>query len=97
MRSTLPSLSALGSLPPPTFFFSLTQSKLALVEEKDCLGKDVKRICLVAHQSLQQSIKYNAEERQSAPPLHPLILKLAVGFFPPFSYSMDTVTFKSLS
>lgn len=70
MRSTLPSLSALGSLPPPTFFF-LTQSKLALVEEKDCLGKDVKRICLVAHQSLQQSIKYNAEERQSAPPSTP--------------------------
>lgn len=59
MRSASPSLSAPGSL--PSFFF---QPKLALVEERDCLGKDVKRICLVAHQLFQQSIKYNGEGRE---------------------------------
>lgn len=61
---------------PCLLFF---QPKLALVEERDCLGKDVKRICLVAHQSFQQSIKYSGEGREMPP--HPLSPPLLFFFF----------------
>ncbi len=59
-------LSVCAGLPAFFFFFSFLP-KLALVEGRDCLGKDVKRICLVAHQLFQQSIKYNVEGRESEP------------------------------
>ena len=69
MRSASPSLSALGSLPLSlalSFFFS--SPNWPWFEGRDCLGKDVKRICLVAHHLFQQSIKHNGEGKERERP-----------------------------
>ena len=62
-------LTLSSALRRSSFYFFFPQHKLALVEGRDCIGKDVKRICLVAHQSFQQSIRFKGAERKSAHPL----------------------------